>query len=134
MNTTENKELVLRYYQAFNNGEDFRFGEFFAADFFDHNGYPDQVLGSRGVIEGYRVWRAAFPDSKANIEDIIAEKDKVVVRVMGTGTHEGEFFGIPATGKTIAVQSVSIYRVANGAIKERWGLTEAEKLTRMLRE
>ena len=134
MNTNENKSTIVQYYQAFNNGEDHRFGEFFADDFLDHNGYPDQPLGPNGVIDGYRVWRDAFPDPKAIIEDIIAEEDKVVIRVTGTGTHQGEFFGIPATGKKIEIGSISIFRVVDGRIKERWGLTEAEKLTRTLQE
>ena len=136
MSTTEaNKHLVRRYFEeTFNTGKDSRFDEFFARDFVDHNGFPGQIPGPQGVREGYRLWCLGFPDTHATIEDIIAEGDKVVIRTTGRGTHLGEFQGVAPTGKSIEIGAISIFRVVEGKIKERWGLTEAAGLADSLRE
>ena len=74
--------------------------------------------------EGARKWvdyvTGAFPDINCGIEDIIAEGDKVVVRYILSGTHLGEFAGVPATNKRVSVAAVSIYYMENGKIAESW--------------
>ena len=135
MSTEANKDLIRRYFEeAFNTGEDALFDQFFAQDYVDHNSFPEQVPGPQGVREGYTLWRTGFPDSHATIEDIVAEEDRVVVRTRGTGTHLGEFMGIAPTHKRIEVGAISIFRIAEGRIKERWGLTEAAGLASYLQE
>jgi steroid delta-isomerase-like uncharacterized protein len=62
----------------------------------------------------------AFPDSRVTIDDMIAEGDQVVTKKTFRGTHEGEFAGIPPTGKTVELQFVDIMRVHNGKIVEHW--------------
>ncbi len=54
----------------------------------------------------------------------MAEGDKVTVRHTGTGTHEGEFMGMPATGKSITIPGIDILRVKDGKVVEHWGLTD----------
>ena len=134
MSVETNKTMVLRYYEAFNNGEDSRFDEFFNDDFVDHKGFLGQPKGPDGVREGYRFWRTAFPDTKVTIEDIICEDDKVMVRTIARATHQGDFLGISATGKEIEVEGISIFQIVSGRIQERWGLTDAEKLEHTLHE
>lgn len=132
MDPEANKNRIREYYSAFNRGGDVPFEVFFSPDFVDHNGYPDQIKGPDGVREGYRLWTRAFPDCRAELADIVAENDKVVVRTIATGTHRGTFLGVAPTGKGVAVEGISIYRMREGLICERWGLTEGEKLMKSL--
>ena len=90
-------------------------------------------MGPVGVREGYEMWSKAFPDNHAELVDIIAEGDKVVVRTIATGTHLGEFQGIVPTNKKIRIEGISIFRLSEGKIQERWGLIEGEKLQKILR-
>lgn len=134
MNNSENKDKIKQYYNWFNKGGEIPFEDYFSPDFFDHSGYPNQVRGPEGVREGYKTWIKAFPDHRAEIADIVSENDRVVVRTIATGTHEGEFMGIPSTGKKIRVEGISIFRMDTGLICERWGLIEGEKLIKFLQE
>ena len=61
---------------------------------------------------------AAFPDLRHVIEDTVAEQDKVTVRFTAHGTHSGDFMGLPATGRTIAVPAIASLRVADGRVTE----------------
>lgn len=64
--------------------------------------------------------RSSFSDLLYDIKDEIVEGDKVVVRVISSGRHTGEFIGFPPTGKTFAVEQIHIYRIAEGKIVEHW--------------
>ena len=77
--------------------------------------------GPDGVADLVRTWRTAFPDGKMTVDDLIAEGDKVVVRMTWTGTHTGDFYGIKPTGKKVVVSSIGVDRVQNGKITEGWG-------------
>jgi steroid delta-isomerase-like uncharacterized protein len=68
-----------------------------------------------------KMFRTAFPDGHWHEEDLFAEGDRVVGRYILRGTHQGEFFGIPATGKSISVSNVHIFRLSDGKIIEHWG-------------
>lgn len=78
--------------------------------------------------KGFRAYfHTVLPDSHHTIEDLIAEGDKVVTRFRVTGTHQGEFLGVPATGKPISVTGMWIHRLAQGRIVEgrQWGEWDA---------
>jgi predicted ester cyclase len=67
----------------------------------------------------------AFPDLRLNVQDVIASGDKAVARVRVTGTHQGEFMGIPATGKTGAADLIDITRFGDdGLAHEHWGVVD----------
>ena len=69
---------------------------------------------------------AAFPDLQLAAEDILSSGDKAVARARATGTHQGEFMGIPATGKSIDVQLIDIIRFGDdGLAREHWGVFDA---------
>ena len=72
----------------------------------------------------FEMFKTAFPDGKFEVEDMIAEGDKVFVRARMMGTHQGEFLGIPATGRTISVGVGDYMRFDNGAVVEHWGVTD----------
>jgi steroid delta-isomerase-like uncharacterized protein len=96
--------------------------ELFAADYVMHDpAWPGPVTGP----EGFKQWAGAmlepfFSDGDVGIGDMIAEGDKVVVRWTWSGTHAGEFMGIPATGRRITVTGISIHRFADGKFVESW--------------
>ena len=89
---------------------------------------PPVDLGAPMRGKGFRTYlRTVLPDSHHTIEDLIAEGDKVVTRFRVTGTHRGEFLGVPATGKPINVTGMWIHRLENGHIVEgrQWGQWDA---------
>lgn len=77
--------------------------------------------GPAGVKQLVAAWRQGFPDGKMIVNDMFAEGDKVVIRMVWRGTHTGDFNGIPPTGKTVEVTSIGIDRVVNGKVVEGWG-------------
>jgi steroid delta-isomerase-like uncharacterized protein len=78
-------------------------------------------MGPDGLIDLIKTWRTAFPDGHMEIDDIIVEGDTVAIRNTWYGTHEAEFYGVPASGKSVAVTSVGIDRVQDGKVTEGWG-------------
>lgn len=77
--------------------------------------------GPQGVKELVAAWRTGFPDGEMSIDDLLADGDKVIVRMTWRGTHSGDFYGVRPTGKRVAVTSIGIDRVADGKIVEGWG-------------
>lgn len=129
MAAEENKALVRRLYEevfAKRNVE--ALDKYIAADFVDHNPFPGQAPGLKGIKEATRQFLAAFPDAELPIDQLIAEGDKVVVAGPIRGTHKGEFAGIPATGKRVDVSSLDILRIANGKVIEHWGLVDQQAM------
>ena len=79
------------------------------------------------------MYRVAFPDLRFNVEDALPSGDKVVMRGTATGTHEGEFMGIPPTGKSVDVPLIDIIRFADdGLAHEHWGLFDAMTMMQQL--
>jgi steroid delta-isomerase-like uncharacterized protein len=74
--------------------------------------------GSEALLKFVSAFREAFPDLHFTIEEVVSNVDKVAWRCVGTGTHRGEFMGIPATGKSIKVQAIIISRFENGLWRE----------------
>jgi steroid delta-isomerase-like uncharacterized protein len=81
---------------------------------------PAPVPGPEGFRMVISMFRAAFPDLHITLEDVIGEGDKVATRGYFTGTHQGEFNGIPATGKQVKVSYIDLWRVENGKAVENW--------------
>jgi predicted ester cyclase len=78
-------------------------------------------MGPDGLVDLIRTWRTAFPDGHMEIDDLIVEGDTVAIRNTWYGTHEADFYGIPPSGKSVAVTSVGIDRVTDGLVSEGWG-------------
>ena len=87
----------------------------------EHNPVPGQAPGLDGMKEFMGMFFAAFPDLDSTIDLLIAEGDIVAGRMTTTGTHTGEFMGIPATGKRVTFTETHIVRIANGKAVEHWG-------------
>lgn len=119
----QNKELVRRWYQAWNTGDLDAIDEFFA----------DPQLATM-IRRGCGVYLTAFPDLHASIEELIAEGDKVVCRSIMTGTQDGEIKGIAPTGRRVSIDSAEIYRIRDGRFVGYWCQTDVAGLKRQLTE
>jgi steroid delta-isomerase-like uncharacterized protein len=116
MSTTENKALARRFLE-----EVFNQRRLEAIEALTVPGYVDHNLPSGvTVAQSIGAFLAGFPDAHFTIEDQIEEGDLVVTRWTARGTHTGNLFGIPATGKSIAMPGISIYRITNGKMVEAW--------------
>lgn len=86
---------MRRMYELLSAGDIDGFGELVAEDFVEHEESPGLEPTKEGVKQFFHMYRAAFPDLRMDAEDILVSGDKVVARVRGTGTHQGEFMGMP---------------------------------------
>lgn len=130
----ENKILVRRLYETIANKRDLSIlDEFVAENSIDHNPFlPGQSQGVEGTKQAYSNVFQAFPDLQVNVEDQIAEGDKVVSRLKMSGTHKGEFMGIPPTGKKGTATLIDIVRISGGKVVERWGIMDQAELMKQL--
>ena len=107
-------------------------GDYFERDMVEEMPFPGQGPGLEGLKETLIRIRSAFPDSNWTVEEQIAEGDKVLSRFVWSGTHQGEFLGIPPTGRRIQFESVDAMRVVEGKIVEHWGVGNLYSLVRQL--
>src|SRR6266581_1562898 len=99
MGVEENKATVQMFYdEVLNRGNLDVIDKMTAENYVDHTAPPGMPPGREGEKQWFTMLRAAFPDGQTTIDDIIGEGDKVVVRATMTGTHQGDFMGIPAMG------------------------------------
>lgn len=117
---------MRRLYELISAGDIDGFGEHVAEDFVEHQENPGFERSKAGVTRMFRMFRAAFPDLRMEAEDVLVDGDKVVARVRVTGTHQGAFMGMPATGKFVDVQLIDIIRFGHdGLAREHWGVFDA---------
>jgi len=93
----ENKALARSFFRMLESGDPGMADEIVATDYYNHDA-PDPNLGLEGVKAGVTLFKNALPDAQLKIEFQIAEGDKVATRYSWSGTHQGEIYGIPATG------------------------------------
>ncbi|WP_143164847.1 ester cyclase [Chryseolinea serpens] len=87
-------------------------------------GRPEPMQGPAGYLAIIGMMRSGFPDIQWTLEETIVEGDKVAARFVMRGTHRGSFFGVPPTGKSIAVQAMNFYRLSNGQFIEEHGMPD----------
>lgn len=124
MSAEENRAVIRRAYDELWNERDVSVvDELVAEDFLNHAAPPGRQRGRQGLKEVVRMFAGAFPDFRYEVEDVIAEGDKVAVRDVFRGTHRGEFMGIPATGNRVTMEAIHIYRLSEGRegrLAEHW--------------
>lgn len=124
---------IQRLYDLINAGDIDGFGRQLADDFVEREEIPGIPPTKDGVIQYFRLLLAAFPDMQMDVEDVIASGDKAVARVRLSGTHKGEFMGIPATGKPVSVNLIDIIRFGDdGLAREHWGVADQLALMQQL--
>jgi predicted ester cyclase len=120
----QNKEVVRDYYARVLNGRDLEAVDEYFAD--------ERIV--EGVKAGCFRYFEAFPDLHVALEELIAEGDRVFVRSTMTGTHDGEYKGIPPTGRHIAAESAEVFRIADGKFVGYWCMANVAGLMRQLTE
>ena len=122
MSAQENKAVVRRMLdELFNKGNLDLTEELLAPDFVEHDpSMPEDLHGLEAFKPYVGGYRSAFPDIHIEVEDQVAEGDRVATRWTGTGTHEGELMGNPPTGNRVEVAGMVISRISGGKIAESW--------------
>jgi steroid delta-isomerase-like uncharacterized protein len=133
---TSNKATFTRFEEALSSGDweliEKTIDEVVAPDALIRTPLPIEATGAELAKEVFARLFRGFPDLHVTVEDLIAEGDKVVARNTVTGTHEGEYMGLPPTGKSVTYNEVFISRFADGQIVETWGIVDVLSQMRQL--
>jgi steroid delta-isomerase-like uncharacterized protein len=122
MSVDANKVAMRRFLEFINTASEKLAAELISPDAIFHvPGRAEPMRGPAGYLEIIGMMRSGFPDVQWTLEEMIAEDDKVAARFTMRGTHLGAFFGVPPTGKTIAVQAMNFYRLSRGQFVEERG-------------
>lgn len=113
-----------RFGEIVNAGEFDAFAEVVSDGCIDHDPAPEQRSGPEGYRTFFTGLRTAFPDMEVEPQTMVSEGDKVAFAYTLTGTHQGDFHGVSATGKSIEVRGMQIGRFDNGKMVERWGSSD----------
>lgn len=106
--------------------------EIFSPEFHDPTNPPGMQHGLEGHIAIVNLFQGAFPNMRWTIEDMVAEGDRVVARTTMYGTHTGEFFGIPATGRDVCVAGIHMLTVRDGKVVLHEGVNDDLGMMRQL--
>lgn len=133
MSTEENKASFRRYVEeAWNKGNVDIMDELMAAHYARHMAISAPPLTREGQKQRILGFRRAFPDLRLTIEDMVAEGEKVSIRITLRGTHQGEFMRVAPTGKQIVVGVVDVARFEDGKVVEQWGQSDLLGLLQQL--
>jgi steroid delta-isomerase-like uncharacterized protein len=132
--TTVDHAVTMRSaYQRINAGDLAGYGDLVADDFVEHDDVPGLPATKEGMLDYFRLILSAFPDLRMDVEDLIASDNKTVARVKATGTHRGEFMGVPPTGSHAEIQLIDIMGFDGaGLICDHWGVADMLSLMRQL--
>ncbi len=132
---TTTKQLVDDFIQdLFSKGDLDAVDRYLTPTFVNHDPpFPGAPTGREGLRQAAAMFRAALPDWHSDLEQLVAEDDVVVERFTARGTHTGEaLMGVPASGRTIVLSGINVFRIADGRIVERWGRLDELGLLRQL--
>jgi len=119
MSIERNKQIIRGFIErVINEGDLDAAGCYFAEDVVELEPFPGQMPGLPGVKDVVRGLRSAFPDLRWTVEEQIAEGEKVLTRFVWTGTHEAEFFGVPATHRHVSIRGMVIDRIEGEKVKD----------------
>lgn len=131
---TNNRRIIERYYnEVWNEGKLDVLDELLSKDYINHTpSTPNPPAGPDGLKPIVAAIRKGFPDLHYEIQDVIATQDKIVARVVMTGTQTDTLFGLPPTGKKIMVNQINIEKIENGKIVEHWRVTDELTMMKQL--
>ena len=134
--TAGNKATIGRFCDAMNSGDAELIAktidEVVEPDVLIRTPLPVEATGAQALKEVFARLHRVFPDLHITVEDLIAEGDKVVGRNLVTGTHQGDYMGVPPTGRSVAYDEIFIFRFSNGRIAETWGVVDVFSQMRQL--
>jgi steroid delta-isomerase-like uncharacterized protein len=132
-NLEKNKKTVRRFYdEVMNAGNLNVIDELIADDYVEHEEFPGIPTNKDGVRQFIKLYRDAFPDLKAHVDDVLAENDKVVILTRLTGTHKGDFLGHKGTGRKFELPYAYVVRMKDGKAVEHWGYADNAKMFEQL--
>jgi predicted ester cyclase len=124
----DNKAAFQRFHDAANTGDigviSKAIDEFVAPDAVIRTPLPIDATGADALKQIWAMLLSIYPDIHLTVEDLIAEGDKVVGRTTVTGTHQGEFMGVAATGNSVTYNEMFMFRFAAGRVVETWGVVD----------
>jgi predicted ester cyclase len=132
MSSEENKGIVRRYQEIYNENDLEALGEVLSQDLLTPKIMPGISTGMEGAKAAHQIMLTGFPDYQTKIDDLFAEGDKVAARITMSGTQTGIFMGIPPTGRQVSFTGIYIVRIANGRIVEHWGEEDGVSLLQQL--
>jgi steroid delta-isomerase-like uncharacterized protein len=132
MTNEQNKAIVRRFWKAFEANDQAALNEVLAPDLVARTPGAPEPLNRAMHLQGIRSFNAAFSDRLFTIDELIAEGDKVATRTTLRGTHTGDLQGHPPTGKQIAATGLTIERIKDGKIAERWFSFDAGRVMQEL--
>lgn len=124
MSRSGNIEVQKQLGEAINGRELPDLSKLMSADVIDHDPAPNQGPGPKGFIAFFKELISAFPDLKVDVEHMVADEDNVSIAYTVTGTHRGNFMGVPATGRRIRARGMQISRFEDEKLVERWGSSD----------
>ncbi|MBE1491496.1 ester cyclase [Plantactinospora soyae] len=122
---TGNKATVRRLHDAIGGGVELiwqTIDEIVDPDVLFHAPVPTGATGAQALKQVWPVLLRAYPDLRVTVEDLVEEGDRVVSRNTVTGTHRGEYLGLPPTGRSVVYDEIFLYRFVDGRIAEIWGV------------
>jgi steroid delta-isomerase-like uncharacterized protein len=129
----KNVTLVQQFFEeVWNKGNLSLVDELLAQDYEDHNQPPGAARGHKGYKATVSMFRSGFPDIQFTLDQVLAEGDRLAIRLTGHGTHKGNFMGIPATGKQVSFGGMTFLRMQDGKVAERWGISDIPGLMQQL--
>jgi steroid delta-isomerase-like uncharacterized protein len=121
----DNPGAMRSAYERINAGDLDGFASLLSDDFVEHETGPETPPTKEGTLGFFTMLRAAFPDLQMSVDDLVDGGSKAVARVTFTGTHQGDFMGVPASGKRVDVQLIDIMRFDDaGLVCEHWGVSD----------
>ena len=120
MSEEDNKALTRHVVDLINRREMDSAFELYTPDYIYHGPGGQELRGRDGIRGLWAVFLAGFPDLQASVDEIIAEADLLTLRWTVRGTHAGEFLGIAATGKRMALPITEVFRIVDGQLSEAW--------------
>lgn len=124
MSREQNIAAQETFGEAINSGDLDLIDGVVADDCVDHDPAPDQGSGPQGFKDFFASMRRAFPDFGVEVEHMVATDDEVAIAYTLSGTHQGEFQGVQATGKAVRARGCQIGRFEDGKLVERWGSSD----------
>jgi steroid delta-isomerase-like uncharacterized protein len=128
------KAAISRFYEeVFNQGNYDAIDDLLSDDFTEHEQLPPGIPPGKDAPRALiTMMRSAFPDLHASVEDLLQDGDKVISRVRFSGTHQGEFMGIPPTGNRFDVPAIDIIEFRDGKAVAHWGVTDMAAMMEQL--
>ena len=121
MPVASNETVVRRFFETvWNEGDVAQIASFMAADFAGHNGLQVEVTDADGYAGAVSMLRGAMPDLHTTLEIVVSDGDYVCVRGSDHGTHVGELFGHPGSGRDVSATWIEIFRMRDGKLAEGW--------------